>query len=100
MTNLEQELYDALVDKYGYDEEEAQEIIDSGNFGDYENYAEYGESVFLDYGISIDGAPNTYVRDAVEESIDWDNFGRAMANYAGNLDEIVETDYHIFAIWE
>ena len=98
MTAKERELYRELTDRYGYDEDSALDIIEDGRYYSYESYEEYGTQLFFDYGISID-APDNYIKEAVEESIDFANFGKAIANRFSYDEDVIEfPDGHIVAV--
>ena len=98
MTNQEREIYEELVGNYGYDEDGALDIITDGRYYIYSSYEEYGSQLFFDYNIGID-APDTYIKEAVEESIDYANFGKAMANRFSYDEDIIElSDGSIVAV--
>ena len=98
MTNEQQELYDALIEQLGYDDEGAQDIVDDFRYTVYDNYAEFGEELWFQLGgkISLD-AGQFYLAGLLEDCIDWDKFGRAVPEY---IAETVETENYVFEIME
>ena len=89
MTNMEQELYEALVDECGYDEEDARYIVDSGDYRDYEDEVHFAQE-FFEQNMS------TPYDVFIERFIDWEAFGEELVTSLGN---IVVTDHWVFELY-
>ena len=70
-------LFDMLVNFFYVDENRAANIIKNGEYRVYEDWADYGRSVF--YSEFGGNDIPEYIESALEEYMDWEGFGESQA---------------------
>ena len=93
----ERVLYSALQEQWDLSEDDAFAIVSNELYKVYLGWAEYGKAIYDEFGVYIDDGGYGLV-DAMVESVDWEKFGKAVAN-----DYVLEAKIYIFDIdsdWE